>query len=305
MTIMKWSHYSTNLTGGSDMAKHRYAYFPGCVTLNSAREVQDSMLALARVLDIELVPLNGASCCGAGVIKQANWELQIALNARTFAQAEAQGLDVLTPCASCQGNMSEDFIKLAEDADLRERVNAELEAICGLRFEGTMKMRHLLHVLVEDIGLDVVSSKVKNPVDFPVAGYYGAVMQQEGACGEDDVYDPKYFEDLIEALGGKPVDYDSKTNSVGFPSLLSEETSALKMTASVLSDAKSEGAKIIVSACPLSHINLDVYQVKAGRVAGSDVDMPAIHLPELIAFALGDYNDRYAQLRTRVLVMGN
>ena len=40
------------------MAKHRYAYFPGCVTLSSAREVQDAMDCIARILDIELVPLN-------------------------------------------------------------------------------------------------------------------------------------------------------------------------------------------------------------------------------------------------------
>ncbi|MBO58177.1 MAG: hypothetical protein CMA77_04185 [Euryarchaeota archaeon] len=287
------------------MARNKYAYFPGCVTLNSAREVQDAMLALASVLDIELVPLKGASCCGAGVMKQANWDLQIALNARTFAMAEAEGLDVLTPCATCQGNMSEDFIRLSEDAALRERVNEQLESISGIRFEGDMKMRHLLHVLVEDIGLEVISEKVKNPIDFPIAGYYGSVMQQEGACGDDDIFDPQYFEQLIEVLGGDAVNYDSKTKSVGFPSLLSEESSALRMTASVLSDAKGEGARIMASACPLSHINLDTYQVKAGRVSGKDVDMPAIHLPELIAFALGCYNDRLAQLRTRVLVMGN
>lgn len=287
------------------MAKHKYAYFPGCVTLNSAREVQDSMLALARILDIELVPLNGAACCGAGVMKQANWDLQLALNARTFAQAEAEGLDVLTPCATCQGNMSEDFMKLTEDDALREKINDQLEAISGIRFEGTMKMRHLLHVLVEDIGLDVVSQSVKNPVDFPVAGYYGSLMQQSGACGDDDVYNPQYFEMLIKSLGGDVVDYDSKTQSVGFPSLLSEEGSSLKMTAAVLSDAKGQGARIIASACPLSHINLDTYQVKASRASSSDVEMPAIHLPELIAFALGAYKERFAQLRTRVLVMGS
>ena len=287
------------------MAKHKYAYFPGCVTLNSAREVQDSMLALARILDIELVPLNGAACCGAGVMKQANWDLQLALNARTFAQAEAEGLDVLTPCATCQGNMSEDFMKLTEDDALREKINDQLEAISGIRFEGTMKMRHLLHVLVEDIGLDVVSQSVKNPVDFPVAGYYGSLMQQSGACGDDDVYNPQYFEMVIKSLGGDVVNYDSKTQSVGFPSLLSEEGSSLKMTAAVLSDAKGQGARIIASACPLSHINLDTYQVKASRASSSDVEMPAIHLPELIAFALGAYKERFAQLRTRVLVMGS
>ncbi len=287
------------------MAKHKYAYFPGCVTLNSAREVQDAMLALARALDIELIPLSGAACCGAGVMKQANWELQIALNARTFAQAEAQGLDVLTPCATCQGNMSEDFIRLTEDDDLREKVNEQLEAIAGIRFEGTMKMRHLLHVLVEDIGLEAVSAAVKNPIDFQVAGYYGSVMQQAEACGDDDVSDPHYFEKLIDAIGGVPVHYDSRTHSVGFPSLLSEEKTVMRMTGAVLADAKSEGARVLASACPLSHINLDTYQVKAARESGMDVRIPVVHLPELVAWALGCHNDRFAQFRTRVLVMGD
>jgi len=287
------------------MAKHRYAYFPGCVTSGSAREVQDAMDGIARILDIELLPLNGASCCGAGVMKQANAKLQISLNARTFAMAEAEGLDVLTPCASCQGNMVEDFVSLTDDEQLREEVNEQLEKICGLRFEGTMRMRHLLQVLVEDIGLDVLADKLLNPIDFPVAGYYGAPMQQEGACGDDDAYDPQYFEQVIEVLGGAPVEYDGRTQSVGFPSLLSEEESAMKMTAAVLTEAKREGAKIMATACPLSHLNLDVYQVEAARVSGQDTDLPVIHLPELVAWALGHDKSRLAQLRTRVLVMGD
>ena len=153
------------------MAKHRYAYFPGCVTSGSAREVQDAMDGIARILDIELLPLNGASCCGAGVMKQANAKLQISLNARTFAMAEAEGLDVLTPCASCQGNMVEDFVSLTDDEQLREEVNEQLEKICGLRFEGTMRMRHLLQVLVEDIGLLVHgdADEVVPPQSLPAA----------------------------------------------------------------------------------------------------------------------------------------
>ncbi len=79
----------------------------------------------------------------------------------------------------------------------------------------------------------------------------------------------------------------------------------MKMTASVLAEAKQEGAKIMATACPLAHFNLDVYQVKAGRVSGKDTSMPVIHLPELVAFALGYYVTRYAQLRTRVLVIGD
>ncbi len=287
------------------MAKTKFAYYPGCVTMNSAREVQDSIEVIAQTLAIDLWPMAGAACCGAGVIKQYDRILQLSLNARTFSQAESRGLDVLTPCASCQGNMHEDLVALQGDEALREKVNAVLEPITGTRFQGTLKMRHLLHVLVEDIGLDVISSKVVNPIDFPIAGYYGAPMQREGACGDDDTYNPQYFEMLIEALGGDSVQYGSKSQSVGFPNLLAEEKTALEMTAHVIDDAKSEGAKILATACPLSHINLDVYQVKAGRRSGHDTDMPVVHLPELVAFAFGHMTDRLAMLRTRIMVIGD
>ena len=79
----------------------------------------------------------------------------------------------------------------------------------------------------------------------------------------------------------------------------------MKMTASVLSEAKQEGARIMATACPLAHFNLDVYQPKAGRISGKDVSMPVIHLPELVSFALGYNVNRYAQLRTRVMVIGD
>ena len=283
----------------------RYAYYPGCVAQGSAREVEDAVQGLAAVLGIELVAMTGAACCGAGVMKQANWKLQATINARTFAQAEADGLDVMTPCASCQGNMHEDLVSLQEDAALREEVNVILERVSGRRFEGGLRMRHLLQILVEDVGLDVIASKVVNPINFPIAGYYGAPMSQEGACGDDDAYDPSYFEQLITVLGGKPVDWDGRTASVGFPGLLSEEKTAMRMTAAVLSEAKQEGAKIMATACPLSHVNLDTYQVKAGKVSGEKTSLPVIHLPELVAWAMGCDIDRLAQLRTRVMVTGD
>lgn len=283
----------------------KFAYFPGCVAKGSSREVEDAMRCVVEGLGITLVEMPGAACCGAGVMKQANHRLQLAINARTFAMAEQQGLDVLTPCATCQGNMYEDLALLLSDEPLRAEINEILERTTGMRFEGQLRMRHLLDVMVEDIGLDVIASKVVNPVDFPIAGYYGSPMLRAGANGDDDPHNPSYFEKLIEALGGDAVDYDGRTSSVGFPGLLSQEKTAMKMTASVLSEAKQEGARIMATACPLAHFNLDVYQPKAGRISGKDVSMPVLHLPELVSFALGYNVNRYAQLRTRVMVIGD
>ena len=283
----------------------KFAYFPGCVAKGSSREVEDAMRCVVEAVVRDLIDMPGAACCGAGVMKQGNHRLQLAINARTFAMAEQQGMDVLTPCATCQGNMYEDLTLLLEDEPLRADINEVLERTCGMRFEGNLRMRHLLDVLVEDIGLDVVASKVVNPVDFPIAGYYGSPMLRASANGDDDPHNPVYFEDLIRALGGDAVDYGGRTASVGFPGLLSQEKTAMKMTASVLSEAKQEGARVMATACPLAHFNLDVYQVKAGKTTGKDTIMPVIHLPELVAYALGYNVDRYAQLRTRILVIGD
>ena len=146
---------------------------------------------------------------------------------------------------------------------------------------------HLLHVLVDEIGLDKVEDAVINPLNMNVACYYGPHMQKEGACGGDGSMGSELHERLISALGGTPVEYKTKTSSVGNPSLLSLGDSVMKMTARVLNDAKRAGADIIVSACTLSHSNLDSYQGKAGRVANLDTNIPAVNLTEIIAFALG------------------
>ena len=164
---------------------------------------------------------------------------------------------------------------------------------------------HLLHVLVDEIGLDKVEDAVINPLNMDVACYYGPHMQKKGACGGDDPWNPTYMEQLIKALGGRPVEYKSKTSSVGNPSLLSLGDSVMKMTARVLNDAKRAGAQVIVSACTLSHANLDSYQGKAGRVANMDTNIPAVNLTEIIAFALGHFPDRFAQLKTRAMIIGS
>ena len=283
----------------------KYAYHPGNIAHSGSPEVADSMVPLIKSLGIKLTFLDGATSCGAGIIRQVNQRLQLTLNARIFAQAEALGLDILTPCASTAGNLSEDLFLLKSDPILLAETNAILLKTCGLEFTGDTSVTHLLHVIVDEIGLDKVESMVVNPIDFRVASYYGPNIQQDGFCGDDDVYDPNYMEQLMQTLGGQPVSWESRTQSVGAPSLLSEEPTVLKLTASVLNDAKSEGAQMIVSACNLSHSIMDIYQGKASQRTGLKTDIPVVHLCEILCFALGHYNTRYAQLRTRVLVIGN
>ena len=283
----------------------RYAYHPGNVAHSNAMEVADTMPLAAQSLGIELVPLEGATSCGAGIIRQANADLQVALNARTLAQAEAMGLDIITSCATTAATLHEDLTSLRNDSKLMAKTNDILQRNCGLTLTGEVNVHHLLHVIIDELGIDAVKDAVKNPFDFNIAGYYGPNMQQEGACGGDDVFDPDYLEQVISAVGGSPINWSSRTQSVGVPGIFSEEMTVLKQTAAVLADATSEGAQLVVSACNLSHMLLDVYQGKAGKITGQATKVPAIHLTELLAFAFGHHVDRLALLRTRVLVIGD
>ena len=49
------------------MDKLKYAFFPGCVSKGACRELYDSTRLITSLLGIELVELEKATCCGAGV----------------------------------------------------------------------------------------------------------------------------------------------------------------------------------------------------------------------------------------------
>ena len=127
------------------MAK-KYAYFPGNVARGSSSEVDDTMIPLCKTLGITLVELKGATSCGAGIIKQANRMVQLTLNARTFALAEEMGLDIITPCSTSKGTLYDDLMTLKGDSVLKDKVNNTLSSTTGLKFEGDVKVHHLLHV---------------------------------------------------------------------------------------------------------------------------------------------------------------
>ena len=284
----------------------KYSYYPGNVARQSSREIEDTIQPLARTLGIELIEIVGYNGDGGNIIKQGNKELQLALNARNLALAQKNGHEIITACASAQGILHESLSTFQNDPIALANANRVLQGTTGMVLDPEdMKTNHLLHVLVDEIGLDKIEAAVVNPLDLDIACYYGPHMQRKGACGGDDVWNPNYMEKLITALGGRPIEFSSKTMSVGNPSLLTLGPSVMKMTAKVLNDAKKAGASIIVSACSLSHSNLDSYQGKAGRVAKKDTSIPAVNLTEIIAFALGHHVDRFAQLKTRALIIGS
>jgi succinate dehydrogenase / fumarate reductase cytochrome b subunit len=270
----------------------RLAYWPGCVSRGFTPELHGSMALVAERLGIELVTLDRANCCGAGVIAEHNQELADTLNARTFALAQSTGLPMMNICSTCQGAQSECQQRLDADSAYRTHINEAL-AEEGLEYakdkEG-FENKNFLWVLVEDYGLDELKTKVRRPLSgLRVGPFYGCyVIRPRSRIGyhehpERDLY----LERVIEALGGDVVEYDGARKCCGFPVITMNRDTSLRQAGTHIGDALDAGADCLVTPCPLCHLNLDMQQPEAATITGRELGLAVLHLPQLVGLALG------------------
>jgi len=269
----------------------KVAYWPGCVSRGFTPELHGSMALVGPELDLEMIELNRANCCGAGVIAEHNQELVDTLNARTFALAQQTGASMMNICSTCQGAQSECQQRLDADDAYREHINTHLEPE-GLRYEkgGDWTNKNLLWLLVEEIGLDKLRERVVRPLDgLRVAPFYGCyIVRPTGRLGYDKFpHRDKYLEHVIETVGGTAVEYAGSHKCCGFPVITMAKATSLRQAGRHLADAIDADADCLVTPCPLCHLNLDLQQPDAAKYVERDLDIPVLHLPQLLGLALG------------------
>jgi len=265
----------------------KLAYYPGCVAQESGRELDLATRWVCKALDIELVEFPKFSCCGSGFIDEANEVLNVAINARNLAIAEAAGLDVMTVCSTCQGMLALAKLRMT-DPKVRERVDGVLRPI-GIEYRGSSNVTHLLRVLVEGVGLDTIKAKVRRPLSgLQVGAFYGChLLRPADEMRWESPEEPHAFEDLLSAIGASPVMYRSRVLCCGFPIQFVKPETAGRIAGRQILDAKDHGAHAMATPCPLCHLSLDAYQGPAAKLVGRALDMPIFHLPQLVGLALG------------------
>lgn len=267
----------------------KVAFWPGCVSKGACPELYVSMQKIAPTLGLELHELTEAPCTGAGVLTEQNPELAYSLNALSLAMAEEQGADLMTICSTCQGVLSGAQFHLSRDEALLKRVNGVL-ADSGYQYRGNTKVKHLLWMLVEDIGLDRLRPLIKRKLSgLNVAPFYGCyILRPEEHLGLLERPERStYLEQIIELIGATPVEYHGKSKCCGFPMLTFNADTSLKMAGQHLNEAKTKGADILVTPCPLCHLNLDGQQPDAEKAIKAPIGTPIFHLPQLLGLAFG------------------
>ncbi|HLM30758.1 MAG TPA: CoB--CoM heterodisulfide reductase iron-sulfur subunit B family protein [Solirubrobacterales bacterium] len=270
----------------------KLAYWPGCVSRGFTPELHGSTALVADRLGIELVELDRANCCGAGVIAEHNQELADTLNARTFALAQQTGLAMMNICSTCQGAQSECQQRLDADSAYRAHINEALsgEGLEYVRDSDGWTNKNFLWVLVEEYGLDRLKEKVTRPLSgLRVGPFYGCyIIRPKHRLGyEEHPARDLYLERLIEALGGEVVDYDGARKCCGFPIVTMNRDTSLRQAGTHVGDALDEGADCLVTPCPLCHLNLDMQQPEAAKLVNRELGLAILHLPQLVGLALG------------------
>ena len=186
----------------------KLAYWPGCVSRGFTPELHGSMELTAEALGIELVTLDRANCCGAGVIAEHNQELADTLNARTFALAQETGLAMMNICSTCQGAQSECQERLDADSAYRAHINEALERRGPRVRQGQGRLDEQELPLAAGRGLRPRQPRRARSSGrssgLRVGPFYGCyVLRPKTRLGYDEYPDRDlYLERVIEALGG-------------------------------------------------------------------------------------------------------
>jgi len=267
----------------------KFALFTGCVAKGATRELMLSTTKSAEGLGIEFVEMKSAACCGAGVVSEKNPILADALNARTFAIAEEKNLDIVTICSTCQGILKKTECQVDSDPAYKEKINNVLEGGGHKYAGGKIKIQHFANVLATEEGLSLLRAKVKRPLTgLKTAAFYGCyVLRPSELSLYEDPDNPTGMEEIFKILGATPVYYDSRTKCCGFPIVMMNKEASHDMAGNALIDAIDSGADCVVTGCPLCHLSLDAYQPEIDKMNKKGYSIPILHLPQLVALALG------------------
>lgn len=266
----------------------KFAYYPGCSARSTCAELNEATHTVAARLGLELLQLESATCTGARELRAIDPAGFYALNVRILALAEREGMALMTICNTCTLNLLDAHAAFVSDAELAADVNARL-AEEGLHYSGRTRISHFLWVLHEDIGEERLRELVVNPLTgLTVAAFYGChITRPPLRYGFVDSRNNAALERLAEILGCLPIDYSGRTECCGFHTAAHDERVAIKLTGQHILSAKASGAKTMVTPCPLCHTVLDSFQREIEDDLQQTLNMPILHLPQLVGLALG------------------
>jgi heterodisulfide reductase subunit B len=274
------------------MAKE-YSFYPGCSSQEGASSSNylKSVQSMCDVLDIKLNTIPDWNCCSASIGYSGGGELpRLALSARNIALSEQHnaGQDIVATCAACWLATRETAERLHHDPEMMAETNTALKE-AGLQLKNETKIRHMVEVLIEDIGYAEMGKHVKKPLEgIKIAGYVGCQTNRPFGIEGESFENPKYLDKFVETLGGESIpNYEKKVSCCGGALAFSEPEKSQALVKGIIESALDHGADMIVTPCPVCQMNVEVYQDQINAKYGTKFHIPVTYYSTLMAVAYG------------------
>ena len=275
------------------MAKHEYSYYPGCSSQKgaSSSNLASSVDTMCEELDIKLNQIPDWNCCSASIGYGGGGVLpRMTLSARNIALSEQHHpeQEIVATCAACWLATKEAQERFEDDPSMMAEANQAL-AEAGLEFKNKKKIRHMVEVLIEDIGYDEIGAGVKRPLEgLKVAGYVGCQTNRPFGIDGESFENPMYLDKLVDTLGGESIKtYEKKVQCCGGALAFSEPVKSQEMIHGIIESAYDSGADVIATPCPLCQANVEIYQDEINAKFGTKFNMPVVYYSQLISVAYG------------------
>jgi heterodisulfide reductase subunit B len=270
------------------MPETKYLLFLGCVTPYRLSSYEISARKILEKLGVELVEMPEFNCCGFPM-DPINHDLMLTLAARNLCLAERHALDILTLCNGCFSILNETNKVLKGDKKLRDKINGYLKEV-GAEFKGTIEVKHLVHVLAEDVGFEKIKDSVKKPLtNIRVVQHSGChiVRPVKYVDHGDDPENPTMLKNLIRLTGAECLDYMDESECCGNPIIGVNEAVPFQVAKEKLEHIRAVNAQALITVCPYCHIMYDLNQPRIERAFNEKFGIPVLHYPQLLGLAMG------------------
>ncbi len=265
----------------------KIGYYPGCSLQGSSREFAESLGAVAEALSLELCEVPEWNCCGSSPAHMIDHLMSVALPVNVLVKAKRAGLgEVMAPCAACYNRLA----TAKHEVETSPATRAQVEQVLQTSLADLPRVLNVIQMLAPLA--DDIRAKASKKFEHSAACYYGCLLVRPAkVTGFDRTEDPVEMDKLVAAVGGKPVDWNFKTECCGASFTLSRTQVVGRLGAKILRDAALRKAEAIVVACPMCQTNLDLRRGEINRRLEQQheqkIDLPVLFITQVIGLALG------------------
>lgn len=255
----------------------KISYYPGCTLKTQAKALDIYARRSAEVLGVTMEEIENWTCCG-GTYPTSRDEIATKLSAvRALDYAKKNGGKLLTLCSACHNVIKRVNDDMKNDDNVNLKVNNYLQL--DEPYNGETQVVHYLEMLRDIVGFDKIREKVVNPVNKKIGAYYGCLLLRPSkVMAFDSPENPSVIEDFLTAIGATVVKYPMRNECCGAYVEIKDDALPKKRSTMILENAKSHGAEMLVTACPLCLYNLN---------KNNETDVKVTYFTELLAEALG------------------